>query len=269
MRENFPTVQQWVLVHEGGFVNHPEDPGGATNFGVTQATYDAWRDRQGLRRRSVQQIGEAEVEAIYRLQYWDVVRGDDLPSGLDYAVYDFAVNSGPRRAVQFLQRIVGVKEDGWIGEMTLAAIKAFGDPVDLIERLCADRMAFLRRLRHWPTFGRGWTRRVVGYHAGAQAGDSGVLDRSTLLAHGAQGIKPPKSVHDGAHRKATVEGLSLAASVKDAATDKEAVGIWTTITGGATALAALEGPIAWAAAGVIVLAAVVGVVWLVRREAMA
>lgn len=160
MRENLETALKHVLVHEGGFVNHPKDPGGATNRGVTQRVYDAYRDRQGQSRRSVRAITAEEVADIYKRQYWDAIRGDDLPSGLDYAVFDYAVNSGPRRAAQDLQRELGVAVDGVIGNVTLAEV-AKVDVYDLIDRLCARRMRFLKGLKHWRTFGKGWTRRVT------------------------------------------------------------------------------------------------------------
>lgn len=160
MRENLEAALKHVLQHEGGYVNHPKDPGGATNRGVTQRVYDAYRDRKGQSRRSVRAITADEVADIYKRQYWDAIRGDDLPSGLDYAMFDYAVNSGPRRAAQDLQREVGVAVDGVIGNVSLAAVQK-ADVYDLIDRLCARRMRFLKGLRHWSTFGKGWTRRVT------------------------------------------------------------------------------------------------------------
>lgn len=148
-----------VLKHEGGYVNHPADPGGATNKGVRQKTYDGWRDRQGLPRQSVRNIADDEVQAIYRRDYWDAVRGDDLPAGVDYAVFDFAVNSGINRASRYLQDVVRVAADGRIGPATLAAVKAM-EARDVVNRLCDARMAFLRGLNTFPTFGKGWTARV-------------------------------------------------------------------------------------------------------------
>lgn len=159
MRENISIALRHVLQHEGGYVNHPKDPGGATNMGVTQRVYDAYREREGQPKRSVRAITAEEVADIYKRQYWDAIRGDDLPSGLDYALFDYAVNSGPRRAAQDIQRELGVAVDGIIGQVTLAGI-AREDVYGLIERLCARRMRFLRGLKHWKTFGNGWTRRV-------------------------------------------------------------------------------------------------------------
>lgn len=157
----FDRALAYVLVHEGGYVNHPRDPGGATNKGVTQAVYDDWRGRQGKAKRSVREIEADEVSAIYRRDYWDRVKGDELPSGLDYAVFDFAVNSGVNRAARFLQAVAGVAQDGAIGPATLSAAWA-GDSSALINALCDKRLAFLKGLPTWSTFGKGWSARVAG-----------------------------------------------------------------------------------------------------------
>lgn len=181
MIENLEPSMRWMLAHEGGYVNHPKDPGGATNMGVTQRVYDFYRRGRGLPQQSVRGISADEVSAIYKKQYWDAVRGDELPSGIDYAVFDFAVNSGTKRAAMELQKVLGVTSDGIIGMQTLAAAQD-ADPFDVIERLCQNRMAFLRRLKHWGTFGRGWASRVMGVKDGAQRDDIGVIDRAILLA---------------------------------------------------------------------------------------
>ena len=165
---NFARSLEAVLKHEGGYVNHPKDPGGATNRGVTQAVYDAFRDKQRVPRRSVKDISNVEVAEIYATQYWRVIRGDELPIGLDYALFDAAVNSGPQQAVKWLQRALnaaGAKPaldvDGWCGAKTIAAIANSPRGVTkLINDLCDRRMVFLKALKTWPTFGKGWTRRV-------------------------------------------------------------------------------------------------------------
>lgn len=159
MKTNFPTSLQAVLVHEGGFVVNPHDPGGATCKGVTQAVYDSWRSDQGLTYRSVKEIEQSEVETIYRDLYWDKIRGDDLPAGVDYCIFDFAFNSGVNRAARFMQRAVGAVEDGQIGPKTLEAVKST-PPLFLIDAVCDLRMTFLRSLNSFQYFGRGWTRRV-------------------------------------------------------------------------------------------------------------
>lgn len=183
--DKFKNVLPLVLAHEGGHVNHPKDPGGATNKGVTQAVYDAYRVNRGVEKRSVRSITTAEIRDIYRRQYWDVIKGDDLPAGLDYAVFDYGVNSGPSRAVKDLQRILKVPADGQLGQITLAAAlkEADKDEEGLIHSYCSKRMRFLRSLRTWGTFGKGWKRRVEGDMDGAQlTGDHGVLDYAIGMA---------------------------------------------------------------------------------------
>lgn len=158
MKANFQTALALVLKHEGGFVNHPSDPGGATNKGVTLANYRRYV-KPGGTVADLKAITDEEVATVYRRFYWDAVKGDDLPAGIDYAVFDFAVNSGPSRSAEFLQRTLGVDQDGKIGPQTLAAARA-AKPVLVIDNLCDRRMFFLQGLKIWPTFGKGWTRRV-------------------------------------------------------------------------------------------------------------
>ena len=160
MNANFPRALELVLKHEGGYVDHPADPGGATNLGITIGTLSDWLGRKATK-AEVKALTKQSVAPIYRKRYWDAVKGDDLPSGLDYAVFDFAVNSGVSRAANYLQAILRVPQDGKIGPVTVAAAKA-ADPTILIERLCANRMEFLRGLSTFPTFGKGWTSRVQG-----------------------------------------------------------------------------------------------------------
>lgn len=157
MKDNFDQALAAVLVHEGGYVNDPQDPGGATNKGVTQAVYDDWRHGQGAAPRSVRQLEPAEVQAIYRHLYWDRIKGDDLPSGVDYATFDFAVNSGVSRAARFLQTAAGVASDGIIGPATIAATKV--SPSNVITALVDHRLSFLRSLGTFPRFRKGWTAR--------------------------------------------------------------------------------------------------------------
>ena len=164
MQNNFEKALALVLEHEGGYVNHPKDPGGATMRGVTQAVYDAYRKVRGRPSQSVKFITDEELRAIYKFQYWDKVHGDFLPTGLDYAMFEFAVNSGVGRASKYLQAVLGVAQDGQIGARTLAAIT---NPVSIINALLDRRMGFLRNLRTFLTFGKGWTRRVHGVRAKA------------------------------------------------------------------------------------------------------
>ncbi|TCK31310.1 lysozyme family protein [Ancylobacter aquaticus] len=163
---SFDEALKRVLVHEGGYADHPADPGGATMKGITQRVYDGWRRRHGVPARGVRLIEPGEVAAIYRRQYWDAVRADELPAGLDFALFDAAVNSGPAQAAKWLQRTLGVVADGQVGEATLAAL-AGQEPAALVDGLCDRRLAMLRTLRTFPTFGAGWTRRVAEVRAAA------------------------------------------------------------------------------------------------------
>ncbi len=185
VRHNFDQIMDWLAVYEGGYVNHPRDPGGATNRGVTQRVYDAYRRNKGRPLQSVRHISDGEHDEIYLRQYWQPIRGDDLPDGLDATMFDFAVNSGVSRAARTLQRSLGVTADGIIGEITLSAVYERvnrGALIDLIVDVNNRRMSFLRRLSTFDVFGKGWTRRVVGDQPGVQAGDIGVVDRSVYLA---------------------------------------------------------------------------------------
>ena len=157
MLANYKTCLAAVLKYEGGYSNNPADPGGATMKGITQKVYDVWRRKQGLGIQSVRSISQPEVESIYKNNYWDVVRGDDLPSGLDLAVFDYAVNSGPGRAIRQLQKVLGVQQTGVMNAATIAAAKK--NP-ESWAALCNERLAFMKRLDTWPVFGKGWESRV-------------------------------------------------------------------------------------------------------------
>jgi lysozyme family protein len=157
-----------VLAHEGGYTDHPSDPGGPTNFGIT--IYDArrylnqklssappWRDAD---RDVMRAVTREQAIAIYRAKYWDALSCDALPAGVDYAVFDYGVNSGIGRAAKVLQRVVYVADEGAIGPVTLFAA-ARGAPGVLIISICDERLRFLRSLRTWSVFGKGWARRVA------------------------------------------------------------------------------------------------------------
>ena len=147
----------WLLDHEGGYVNHPSDPGGETNLGVTRAVYEQYAGRQVMD-GEMEGLTHDDVYPIYRENYWNRVRGDDLPSGVDWSVFDWGVNSGTSRAAKALQRIAGVEQDGGIGPMTLQAVLEV-EPAEIVEQMHHMRDGFYRSLSTFDTFGRGWTRR--------------------------------------------------------------------------------------------------------------
>jgi lysozyme family protein len=165
MKENFEQALAHVLKHEGGYVNHPADPGGITNLGVTKRVWEEWVGHD-VDEKTMRGLTPELVGPMYKAKYWDKVKGDDLPSGVDYVVFDAAVNSGTGRAAKWLQGCVGVEQDGGIGPKTLAAVKAFEG--DLIGDYNKRRLSFLTDLPHWGTFGKGWSRRVASVQNEAQ-----------------------------------------------------------------------------------------------------
>jgi len=155
---NFTNCLARVLVSEGGFVNNPKDPGGMTNLGCTKSTWEEYLGHP-VSEADMRNLTPDDVAPLYKRKYWDRVSGDDLPSGLDYSVFDAAINSGPGRAAKWLQEIVDVDVDGAIGPGTLAAIDNFAVQ-DLIAKYNDHRLQFLESLPTYETFGNGWANRV-------------------------------------------------------------------------------------------------------------
>ena len=158
MSNKFSQALEIILHHEGGYVNHPKDPGGETNLGVTKRVYEDFGGEKEMK-----DLTKADVEPIYKKNYWDRVKGDDLPEGLDLCIFDFAVNAGPGRAAKFIQRLVNTTVDGGIGPNTL---KCINDHVEhygvstTIDQYQSERQNYYESLSNFETFGRGWTRRV-------------------------------------------------------------------------------------------------------------
>lgn len=152
---NFDQAFDILLKHEGGFSDHAADPGGKTRFGITEAVA-----REAGYRGDMRELPLDLAKRIYKSRYWDAVRADELPEAVRYAVFDAAVNSGPRQAIRWLQRAVGVRDDGVIGPITLGAVRAT-DPQVLLRRMLSARLRFMTDLPTWPTFGRGWARRIA------------------------------------------------------------------------------------------------------------
>ncbi len=159
MISNWQKSFELMLKSEGGYVNNPADPGGMTNLGVTKATWENWVGRESDE-AEMRGLTPEKVEPLYKKKYFDAVRGDELPMGLDYLMFDFAVNAGAGRAIKTLQTAVGVTPDGGFGPMTMAAVQAI-DPVELIERFSQAKEDFYRSLNTFATFGKGWLNRVA------------------------------------------------------------------------------------------------------------
>lgn len=215
-----------VLAHEGGYSNHPNDPGGPTMKGVTQRVYDGYRKGRGLATRSVKGITTDELNAIYDRQYWDAVKGDLLPSGVDYVLFDGAVNSGPGRSIMWLQQALRPtytgRIDGVLGMGTLAALKADTNNDALIDRICNARMTFLRHLGTFGTFGRGWTARVVEVRSIGQAWATGQVPQAASFFDGGQAKAfaedvdaPPSTAPADAAIGAGIGGGGIAGTLQD------------------------------------------------------
>tara|TARA_R110002020_G_scaffold36080_8_gene108514 strand:- start:474 stop:989 length:516 start_codon:yes stop_codon:yes gene_type:complete len=157
MKGNFERALAMVLKHEGGFVNDSRDLGGMTNKGITKKVYDAYMEKVTTE-QEMRDMPENHVAEIYKKQYWDRVNADNLASGLDISIFDWAVNSGCGRAVKALQKCVGAKQDGGLGPLTLKAVSN-KDPEELIEMISVEREAFYRKLKTFEHFGKGWLRR--------------------------------------------------------------------------------------------------------------
>src|SRR5947209_9020455 len=234
-----------VLLSEGGYVNHPSDPGGPTNFGITLRDYRKFV-KSNATAADVRAMKVEEAKAIYRGKYWNVVRGDDLPAGLDYCLFDYAVNSGTGRAPKVLQRVLGAPATGRMDEATLAAARG-RDARALSQAVCDERLRFLQGLKTWPVFGRGWSKRVGEVRVAAlaladtSAGRAPLRDApATATATVGKGVVP---INDAARR--TTTGGALASG--GIAAQQSAVGgaDWLVITIIVVAALAIAGG-AWA-----------------------
>jgi len=184
MDRNFARSLALVLKSEGGWSDNPADPGGATMKGVTLANFRRYVKADATK-ADLRKISDDQVATVYRRFYWDAVLGAELPDGVDYAVFDFGVNSGPSCSAKYLQGVVGVAQDGRIGPATILAVHAKPAP-EVINALCDARLAFLKRLDTWSTFGKGWSDRVKSVRAQALA----------MSAQPAPVVIPPQMIPD-------------------------------------------------------------------------
>jgi len=159
MNRNWDKCFDLVIVNEGGYVDNPADPGGATNWGCTKAVWEQYIGHE-VSKEDIRNLTKEDVKPLYKRNYWDAIHGDALPSGLDYCLFDCAINSGVGRATKFIQEIVGVFADGAIGNNTVTAINQM-NTVTMINEFSDKRQAFLETLKTFPVFGKGWTKRVT------------------------------------------------------------------------------------------------------------
>ena len=152
---NFDVAFAKLLGHEGEFSDHPDDPGGKTRYGITEAV----ARRVGYR-GDMRELPLDLAKRIYKAEYWDAVRADEMPPAVRYVLFDAAVNSGVGQAARWLQNAAGVTPDGVIGSRTMAAVNAL-DANGLKSRLLASRLRMMTNLSNWPSFSRGWARRIA------------------------------------------------------------------------------------------------------------
>lgn len=235
----FEDCLAFTLKYEGGYVDHPADPGGATNLGITQKTLSAWRG-YGVSKAEVRALGKPEAGQIYRKQYWDTVRADALPAGVDLVVFDFAVNSGPARAAKALQRALGVDPDGVVGTVTLDALTG-KDPRQLVTAICDERGKFFRSLSTFKTFGKGWMARLSAVRAAGHR----MIQRLPEREDAPPVTEPPAKARE-----------------RDTATTSKS-GFWEKLTAGGGVLATVLGAVTdWKVLAVLCGAAVLGlIVW--------
>ena len=158
MQSNWQRSFDLMLESEGGYVDHPADPGGRTNLGVTQATWENWIGRKSDE-KEMRSLTKEKVEPLYKRKYWDACKCDELPAGVDYLVFDFAVNAGAGRSAKTLQNVVGANADGVIGPKTIQSVMTYSKN-QLIDRFSEAKMKFYESLPTFAVFGKGWTNRV-------------------------------------------------------------------------------------------------------------
>lgn len=159
MLSNWPTSLALMLKSEGHFVNHPSDPGGMTNLGVTKKAWEAWV-KHPVDEAEMRSLTPEIVAPFYKTKYWDACKCDQLPLGIDYAVFDFAVNAGASRASRTMQTALGTAADGIIGPATIG-VAVNADPDHFLEKFSAAKEQFYRNLPTFEHFGKGWLRRVA------------------------------------------------------------------------------------------------------------
>lgn len=238
MQTNFEEVLRRVLAHEGGYTNHPSDPGGPTNWGITIHDAQAYWKRNADA-DDVQAMPKEVARRIYKTKYWDAMRCDELPSGVDYAVMDFGVNSGVGRSVRFLEAIAGVPADGRPDDLLIRAVANL-PAKPIVTELCNKRLVFLKGLKTWPVFGNGWAGRV------AEVRDAALKMADDVRVPAPTPIQAPKGK-----------------SGKPDTTTKPVIRSTTVWAQIASVLTALGGALTdWRALAVIVVAALAGyVIW--------
>jgi lysozyme family protein len=230
-----------VLTHEGGYSNHPSDPGGPTNFGITIHDYRKYV-KPNATAADVRAMPLAEAKAIYRSKYWNAMRCDELPAGIDYAVFDYGVNSGLQRAGKVLRRVLKLPDDSHVVSDAVLSAARRKDPVKVIEAICDERLAFLKRLKTWPVFGKGWGPRVKEVRTAAVA----MAERRTQATDLAPAVPGKAEVPvPRMARNATAGGVVIAGAA--AAQQVHAAGAGAVTVAGILAFALAAAALTWLA----------------------
>lgn len=152
---DFDWAFQIVVGHEGGYVDHPDDPGGETKYGISRRSYP---------NEDIKGMTLDRAKDIYYMDYWLPLQAFELPDAVQVMLFDMAVNHGKVRAVQILQQAAGVKTDGWLGPVSKAAIK-HTPLAELVREITVQRIMFYASLETFKTFGLGWVRRAIALNA--------------------------------------------------------------------------------------------------------
>lgn len=252
-----------LLGHEGGYVNHPSDPGGPTNYGITLQVYRRYVNPKATA-ADIRAMPIAHAKLIYKAKYWDALRCDDLPAGVDYAVFDYGVNSGIGRSGKVLRRILGLPDKTNAITADVLAKIATVNPDQLVIAICDERMAFLKSLRTWPVFGAGWGRRVSEVRRSALA-----LVKKAKLAPAPTPAEPELERVDDAPPVAPPEPTPGKGEVPEAKTTKDVIkgGTVTTAGGGGFGFRdwICAHPIETAAIVVLALLVAGGVIYAINR----
>jgi len=263
-RETLPRALELMFGHEGGYSNVKTDSGGPTKYGVTHKTLAAHRGVKSVTAGEVKALTLKEAEDIYRKGYWTQSGGDLLPVGLDYAAFDFGVNSGPARAVKVLQALVGVVPDGNAGPQTLAAVEAYpGGAARIIIDYCQARMDFLRSLKNpktgFPVNGRGWTIRVTGVDPKGQWKEQPGVRGNALAMLEHQPVKTPAVAPAGGDAKAIPAPVNPWTKPEVILPGAGAILTPAVLSG--------SGPVQWALGVVLVVAVLIGAFYAFKRIA--
>jgi len=228
--QSFPTALARLLAHEGGYTSHPSDPGGPTNFGITLYDYRAYV-KPGATAVDVKAMRLDDAKRIYRAKYWDAMCCDALPAGVDYAVFDYGVNSGVGRAGKVLRRVLKLPDNTSAVSDAVIAAACAADAKATIAAICDERLRFLQSLKTWGVFGKGWGRRVAEVRAAALSMAAGAsLVRAAAPSPGRGTVPVAKAAQQGSAGAVAVAGAAAAQQAHQEGADVSVVIVIVVLT---------------------------------------